>query len=311
MSRVVKVAATQFACTPEKAANVDKAESLVRAAARQGAKLILLQELFEGLYFCHEQDPNYFEWSHNVQSSPFLTRMKALAKELEVVLPICFFERANNAHFNSCLVIDCDGESLGLYRKSHIPDGPGYQEKFYFSPGDTGFKVFSSRAGIKIGLGICWDQWFPECARSLALQGAEVILYPTAIGSEPQDPCVNSYPHWIRTMTGHSAANLLPIVCSNRIGREEGLNGSHINFYGGSFITGAKGEILSQVGVDEEELRGLQGAFHPQPKPVEGIALATLDLDAIRLQRLGWGVFRDRRPDLYGAQMTLDGRAQD
>ncbi|GAX82038.1 hypothetical protein CEUSTIGMA_g9466.t1 [Chlamydomonas eustigma] len=230
-----------------------------------------------------------------------LCRMSALAAELKVVLPISFFERANNAYFNSIAIIDVDGTNLGLYRKTHIPDGIGYQEKFYFIPGDTGFKVFSTAYG-KIGVAICWDQWFPETARCLALQGAEVVLYPTAIGSEPKDATMNSYPHWAKTMIGHACANMVPVMASNRIGKET-FEASEITFYGGSFIAGPTGSIMAQVGG-----QGADGNIDPNPNKEEGFAMAKFDLDALISERAAWGLFRDRRPEMYGPIATSDGR---
>ncbi|MFZ5790659.1 MAG: N-carbamoylputrescine amidase [Pseudomonadota bacterium] len=287
--RAVTVAATQFACEPDSAANVAKAEALVRKAADKGAEIVLLQELFETPYFCKDQKQSLFGLAKPAEGHPTLTRMSALARELELVLPVSFFERANNAYFNSVMVFDADGEALGLYRKSHIPDGPGYQEKFYFNPGDTGFRVFETRYAA-IGVGICWDQWFPECARSMALQGAEILLYPTAIGSEPQDAGLDSRDHWQRVMQGHAGANMVPLVASNRIGTEAG-EGFVQTFYGSSFIAGPHGEKVAEAGRDEE-----------------AVLTGTFDLDAIRAARASWGLFRDRRPELYTALLTLDGR---
>lgn len=303
MVRLIKVAATQLTISRDPAANLAKAEKIVRAAAAEGANVILLQELFENVYFCQEQKPEYFDWAKPLEKSEPVQRLSKLAKELEVVLPVSFFEAVNNAHFNSLAMIDADGSILGVYRKSHIPDGTGYQEKFYFSPGDTGFKAFDTRYG-RLGAGICWDQWFPECARAMALQGAEVLFYPTAIGSEPQDSSLNSYPHWTRTMLGHAAANLVPVVASNRIGTEEFKN-SEITFYGGSFISGQHGEVLQQVGAAEGALK--HGNLDPSPAKVEGFVVQEFDLDKCRAERLGWGVFRDRRPELYRPLVSLDG----
>jgi len=286
--REVTVAATQFACGADARANVDKAETMVRRAAAAGAKIVLLQELFETPYFCKDQKQEWFALAHPAQDHPTLRRMSGLARELEVVLPVSFFERANNAYYNALMVIDADGRPLGLYRKSHIPDGPGYQEKYYFNPGDTGFKVWDTRAG-RIGIGICWDQWFPEAARAMALQGAEILLYPTAIGSEPQDPAINSRDHWQRVMQGHAGANMTPLVASNRIGREEGESCA-LTFYGSSFIAGPLGEKVAEAGEDEE-----------------AVLTATFDLDRIRAQRASWGFFRDRRPELYTPLLSLDG----
>lgn len=302
--RLVTVAATQLSITSDVEANLDKAEKVVREAAAAGAQIILLQELFENRYWCQEQKAEYFSWAQPLDDSPSVTRMRALAKELGVVLPVSFFERANQAVFNSIAIVDADGSVVGVYRKSHIPDGPGYQEKFYFSPGDTGFRVFQTRYA-KIGIGICWDQWFPETARCLALQGAEVIFYPTAIGSEPHDPSVTSYRHWARTMLGHAAANLTPVVASNRVGVETFAE-SEITFYGGSFIGGQEGEVVAQVGASAEAIK--DGAIDPNPdKTAEGFVKATFDLEACAVKRVGWGVFRDRRPELYGPICSLDG----
>ncbi|GBF99848.1 N-carbamoylputrescine amidase [Raphidocelis subcapitata] len=303
MVRLVKVAATQMKISRDPAANLAKAEKMVRSAAAAGAQVILLQELFENVYFCQEQKPEYFEWAKPLEESEPVQRMSKLAKELGVVLPVSFFESVNSAHFNSLAMIDADGTVLGVYRKSHIPDGPGYQEKFYFSPGDTGFKVWDTKFG-RMGAGICWDQWFPECARSMALMGAEILFYPTAIGSEPQDSSLNSYPHWVRTMLGHAAANLTPVVASNRIGTEEFAKSS-ITFYGGAFISGSHGEILEQVGADPKAIAG--GNLDPAPKREEGFVVREFDLEALRLERLGWGIFRDRRPELYRPIVTYDG----
>jgi len=287
----VTVAATQMPCTWDREANLAGAESLVREAAGQGARIVLLQELFETPYFCKDQTPAHFALAHPVAGHPVLARMAALAKELQVVLPISFFERANNAYYNSLAMIDADGQSLGVYRKSHIPDGPGYQEKFYFNPGDTGFRVFPTRHGA-IGAGICWDQWFPEAARAMALMGAEILLYPTAIGGEPQDPRLDSREHWQRVMQGHAAANMVPLVASNRIGREEGES-CEITFYGSSFIADQTGAKVAEA-----------------PRDQRAVVTATFDLDAIRAARAAWGLFRDRRPDLYGPLMTSDGQTR-
>jgi N-carbamoylputrescine amidase len=287
--RKLTVAATQFACGPDSAANLGKAEALVRRAAAEGAEVILLQELFETPYFCKDQLASLFALARPAAGNPVLARFAGLARELGVVLPVSFFEQANNAHYNSVMVIDADGRMLGVYRKSHIPDGPGYQEKFYFNPGDTGFRVWTTAHG-RIGVGICWDQWFPECARSMALQGAEILLYPTAIGSEPQDAALDSRAHWRRVMQGHAGANLMPLVASNRIGHEQGESAS-LTFYGHSFIAGPTGEIIAQAG------------------EAEAVLTAAFDLDAIAIRRAGWGLFRDRRPELYGALRSCDGVA--
>lgn len=279
--RNVTFAATQFACSWDAPANIAKAKELVRKAAGQGANVILLQELFETPYFCQDQLADHFGLARPFADNPVIAEMAMLAKELGVVLPISFFEKAGHAHFNSLAMVDADGAVLGLYRKSHIPDGPGYQEKFYFTPGDTGFKVWKTKFGA-IGCGICWDQWFPEAARAMALMGAEALLYPTAIGTEPPPaPPVDSRDHWRRVMQGHAGANYVPVVASNRIGTEKGQNGE-MTFYGSSFIAGPTGEILSELGRTEE-----------------GVTTATFDLDEIARLRASWGLFRDRRPELY------------
>lgn len=301
----VTVAATQLACSWDIESNVERAESMIRRAAEAGANVIVLQELFETPYFCQEQRQTYFDLARTTESHPVLKRFSALAKELGVVLPISFFERAGPAHFNSLAVIDVDGTVAGVYRKSHIPDGPGYQEKFYFSPGDTGFKVFETAYG-NMGALVCWDQWFPEAARCAALAGADFLVYPTAIGSEPPPaPPVSSYAHWARTIQGHAAANMLPVIVSNRIGTET-FDTSSIDFYGGSFIADQTGHVVGQVGVQDLPENG---GVHPRPSAVEGFVTASFDLAACRANRSGWGLFRDRRPDLYAPIRTLDGRA--
>lgn len=288
MVRTVTVAATQMACEPDAQANVARAERLVRQAAGPGAQIILLQELFETPYFCKDQNPEYFDLARPAQDNPLLERMAQLAAELQVVLPVSFFERAGNAFFNSLVVIDADGSRFPVYRKSHIPDGPGYQEKFYFTPGDTGFQVCPTRYA-NIGVAVCWDQWFPEAARAMALQGAEILFYPTAIGSEPEEPETDSQGHWQRTMQGHAAANLMPVVASNRTGVEQGKSCA-LTFYGSSFIAGPTGEIVAQA-----------------QREGDAVLLANFDLDAVAAARRGWGLFRDRRPDLYAPLVTLDG----
>jgi len=286
--REVTVAATQMACTTERDDNLAKAEALVRQAVRQGAEIVLLQEFFASVYFCKEQSPDHFALAHPFEGNPLLARMSRLAAELGVVLPVSFFERANNAFFNSLAMIDADGRVLGVYRKSHVPDGPGYQEKYYFTPGDTGFRVWQTRFGC-LGVGICWDQWFPECARAMAVMGAELLFYPTAIGSEPQDPTIDSRQHWRRAMQGHSASNCMPVIASNRTGLETAEQTS-VTFYGTSFITDATGGIVTELGQEE------------------GVVTASFDLDALAKARAAWGLFRDRRPDLYLPLLTLDGR---
>ncbi|MGI9412674.1 MAG: N-carbamoylputrescine amidase [Hyphomicrobiales bacterium] len=288
----VTVAATQMACTWDIEANLDKAERLIRDAASRGAQIVQIQELFATPYFCIEQNEDQLELARELGDSPVVSRMSALAGELGVVLPTSWFERSGTVFFNSIAVIDADGSILGTYRKSHIPNAVGYQEKTYFSPGDTGFKVWQTQHG-RIGVGICWDQWFPEAARCMALQGAEILLYPTAIGSEPDNPEFDSATHWQNAMCGHAAANVMPVVASNRIGREEARHGPAVatEFYGSSFIA-------DQTGVKVEEAN----------RTDETVLVHTFDLDAVRHHREMWGVFRDRRPDLYGALGTLDGR---
>lgn len=290
MARNLQVAASQFACTWDLPANADRAEMLVRAAAARGARLILLQELFATPYFCIEQNIAHLSLAAPAAGHPLLRRFGALARELQVVLPISFFERQGSAYFNSIAIFDADGGELGIYRKSHIPDGPGYQEKYYFTPGDTGFRVWDTAAG-RIGVGICWDQWFPECARAMALMGAEMLLYPSAIGSEPAPaPPVNSRAHWQRTQQGHAAANLMPLVASNRIGVESSLlepERVEIRFYGNSFIADAEGALVAVASENQEE-----------------IITAQFDLDAARTKRDAWFVFRDRRPELYRVLST-------
>jgi len=287
MSHLI-VAATQMACTWDRDANIATAEQLVRAAHAKGAQLVLIQELFETPYFCKDTDPDYMNLAMPVGENPAVQRMRKLAAELRVVLPVSIFERANNALYNSLVMIDADGEVLGVYRKSHIPDGPGYREKYYFNPGDTGFRVWPTRYG-RIGAAICWDQWFPEAARILALKGADVICYPTAIGSEPHDPTLNSRDHWQRVMQGHAAANMVPVVASNRIGREVGKS-CELTFYGSSFITDETGAKIAEANATDQ-----------------AVITASFDLEENRRRRLNWGLFRDRRPDLYGDILTLDG----
>ncbi len=287
------VAATQFACGWNQAGNIDRAEELVRRAARDGAQIILLQELFETPYFCIEQDVRHLRLATSLADNRAVKRMAVLARELDVVLPVSFFEHAGQAYFNTVAVIDAGGAVLGSYRKAHIPNGPGYQEKTYFSPGDTGFRVWNTRFG-RIGVGICWDQWFPECARAMALMGAELLFYPTAIGSEPPPALpVHSRDHWQRTQQGHAAANLMPLIASNRIGTERSLQSPedlYIRFYGSSFITDAQGAKLAEA--DEA---------------TESVILAQLDLAQAAELRDNWFVFRDRRPELYSALTSLDG----
>jgi N-carbamoylputrescine amidase len=259
--------------------NVATAERLVRVAAAQGARLILIPELFEGRYFCEDQRAEHLDRAQPLDGHPTIAHFSALAKELNVVLPVSFYERDVNALYNSCAVIDADGTVLGVYRKSHIPDGPGYSEKYYFRPGNTGYKVWDTAVG-KIGVGICWDHWFPEVARGLALNGAEIIVYPTAIGSEPTEPEYDSAAHWQRVMQGHAGANLVPVVAANRIGIEVGSRYT-LTFYGSSFIAGPTGEKVTEA-----------------DRSSETVLTATFDLDEVARLRRSWGVFRDRRTDL-------------
>ena len=287
----LRVAAVQMSMSDLVDTNVATADRLVRSAATDGAQVVLIPELFEGHYFCQDQRAGDLLRARPADGHPTIAHFCALAHELAVVLPISFYELAGTARFNSLAMIDADGTVLGIYRKSHIPDGPGYTEKFYFSPGDTGFLVWDTRYA-RIGVGICWDQWFPECARSMALLGAELLLYPTAIGSEPPDPAWDSSGHWRRVMCGHAGANLMPVVAANRVGTEQGESSS-ITFYGTSFIADATGEVVADA-----------------RDAAEVTISATFDLDALAAQRASWGLFRDRRPDLYGALRTLDGVTQ-
>ncbi|EZQ19455.1 N-carbamoylputrescine amidase [Pseudomonas sp. G11-1] len=288
MPRLVTVAATQMSCSWDRQANIAKAEQLVRQAAAKGAQIILIQELFETPYFCQKPNPEYLQLATSVEDNPAIAHFSKLAKELEVVLPISFFELSGRARFNSVVIIDADGRNLGVYRKSHIPDGPGYHEKYYFNPGDTGFKVWKTRFAT-IGVGICWDQWFPESARAMALQGAEILFYPTAIGSEPHDSSITSKDHWQRVQQGHAGANLMPLVASNRVGLEE-QDGYDITFYGASFIANQFGEKVQEANDSDET-----------------VLVQQFDLDQLEHIRAAWGVFRDRRPNLYGPLKTLDG----
>jgi N-carbamoylputrescine amidase len=283
----VTVAAIQMSMTENVAENVAKADRLVRSAAGQGAQIILIPELFEGSYFCKDQ-PEHLLRAQPFSSNPTIARFSALAAELHVVLPLSLYELAGQARFNSVVIIDADGTNMGTYRKSHIPDGPGYTEKYYFSPGDTGFKVWNTRYA-RIGVGICWDQWFPESARCMALQGAELLLYPTAIGSEPPAPDWDSSGHWRRVMCGHAGANLMPLIAANRTGREVGKT-CEISFYGTSFIADNTGAIVADA-----------------QRAEEAIITATFDLAEMAEMRASWGLFRDRRPELYGPIASLDG----
>ena len=262
----------------------------MRQAAAQGAGVVLVQEMFSSPYLCIEQRPEYFALAQPMQGHPLIARFADLARELGVVLPCSYFEKAGQVFFNSCAIIDADGRVLGNYRKSHVPQTPGYEEKFYFSPGDTGFRVWETAMG-RIGLAICWDQWFSEVARAMALLGAEVLLYPTAIGSEPGAPDYDIRPHWETVMRGHAAANFMPVVTSNRIGREVAPGGRDLTFFGSSFIADQAGQMIARASRDREE-----------------VVTARFDLDAIAAQRESWGLFRDRRVDLFGVLQSLDGR---
>lgn len=278
---MVKVAAIQMGMCADKEANVFKAEAMVREAAQNGARIILIPELFEGYYFCKDMDQKYFTWAQERIGHPMIAYFSALAKELGVVLPLSYFEKAGERYFNSLVMIDADGTVMENYRKTHIPDGPGYEEKFYFEPGDTGFKVWETKYG-NVGVGICWDQWFPETARCLTLMGADMIFYPTAIGSEPEIG-VDSASHWQRVQMGHSAANIIPVIAANRIGEEVGESCT-LTFYGSSFITDHTGAKVAEASRDREE-----------------ILYSELDVQANREHRHYWGLIRDRRPECYGA----------
>ena len=282
--RNVKVAVTQMSCSRNPEETLAKADRLVRQAAGKGAKIILLQELFETPYFCQLQKFEYLELAKPLGENPAVHHFRKVARELDVVLPVSFFERAGNTQFNSVAVIDADGEILGVYRKTHIPDGLPYAEKFYFTPGDTGFKVWDTKYG-RIGVGICWDQWFPETARSLALLGAEILLFPTAIGSEPTLG-KDSRVHWRNVMVGHAAANMMPVIASNRIGKETEEE-SEMTFYGCSFIADNHGELVEQA--DDH---------------TEAVLVHEFDFDALAKERREWGIFRDRRPEMYKTLLT-------
>ncbi len=283
-NRTITVAAIQAAYGPEMKANIAKTAAFVREAAQSGAQVVLPSELFQGIYFCTKQDPKWFETAFSVAEHPCVLAMQGLAKELGVVIPISFFEKDGPRYYNSVAVADADGAILGLYRKSHIPDGPGYQEKYYFRPGDTGFKAWKTKAGT-LGVGICWDQWYPEAARAFVLAGAELLLYPTAIGSEPYDAALDTHREWQRAMQGHAVANAVPVVAANRIGLEDN-DGARQRFYGHSFIADHRGEIVASFGEREE-----------------GVLTHTFDLTEIESYRADWGFFRDRRPDLYAKSL--------
>jgi N-carbamoylputrescine amidase len=283
-ARTITVAAIQCSLTESRADNIARVEKHVREAAARGAHVVLPPELFEGPYFCREENGHWFAEARSVGDDEAVARMCQVARELEIVVPVSFFERAGQAYYNSVAMIDRDGSVLGVYRKSHIPDGPGYEEKFYFRPGDTGFRVWRTRHGT-IGVGICWDQWFPESARAMMLLGAELLLYPTAIGSEPHEPELDTREPWQRAMVGHAVSNVVPVVAANRTGDEGGQR-----FYGSSFIADHRGDKVAELGRRDE-----------------GLAVATFDLDALARTRASWGFFRDRRPELYDVLTTADG----
>lgn len=277
MARSLRIAVLQAAFGEDMAANIAAVERLARDAAKDGANVVLPPELFQGPYFCKREETRWFAQAYPYQEHPAVMALAPLAGELGVVLPLSIFEKAGQNHFNSLVMIDADGSALGVYRKSHIPDGPGYEEKFYFTPGDTGFRTWTTKFG-RIGAGICWDQWFPEAARAMMLQGAEILLYPTAIGAEPANPALDTQVRWRRAMIGHAVSNVVPVAAANRIGDEDGQI-----FYGSSFICDEGGELVAELGRTEE-----------------GFAAATFDPGRIAEARAGWGFFRDRRPDLYG-----------
>ena len=275
----IKVAIAQFSMPDNYEKCIEKADEYIKTASKNGVDLLLLPELFEGLYFCQIENYDFFSKAEEVKDSKTLKHFQKMAKEYKIVLPISFFEKSGNCYFNSLVMIDKDGNIVDLYRKSHIPTGECYEEKFYFTPGDTGFKVFKTKAG-NIGVGICWDQWFPETARILALKGAEILLFPTAIGSEPVLP-KDSKSHWQNVMKGHAAANIMPVLAANRVG-VEAMGKSSMKFYGSSFIADQHGDFVTEMNREEE-----------------GIRFAEFDLSEIAKERFGWGVYRDRRTDLY------------
>jgi N-carbamoylputrescine amidase len=284
----VSLAALQFSCSWDREQNVAAAERLIRRAAGQGAQVVLIPELFETPYFCAAQNSRYYDLAHPLGGHPTVTHFQRVAADLGVVIPVPIYERAGTALFNTVVVVDADGKVLGHYRKSHIPQAPGYEEKYYFSPGDTGFEPLATAYG-KLGIAICWDQWFPEAARALVLGGAEFLMYPTAIGTEPNDPGVDSMEHWRIVMRGHAGANMVPVVAANRIGRE--VTGEvAMTFYGSSLITDHLGALAATADRESEQ-----------------VLVQSFDLEVCRAYRQGWGCFRDRRPDLYGALLSLDG----
>ena len=282
--RKVTVAAIQTSYGHDMAANIAKTAELVREAAKQGAEIVLPSELFQSIYFPTRQDPKWFATAHPASEHPSVIALRKLAEELDIVIPISFFEKDGPRYYNSVAIADAGGEILGIYRKSHIPDGPGYQEKYYFRPGDTGFRAWKTKHGV-IGVGICWDQWYPEAARAMVLQGAELLLYPTAIGSEPYDLTLDTHKQWQRAMQGHAVANAVPVVAANRVGREEN-DGASQTYYGHSFMADHVGEIVASFGAKEE-----------------GVLIGSFDLAAIERYRAEWGFFRDRRTDLYAKSL--------
>jgi N-carbamoylputrescine amidase len=283
--KMVTVAAIQCPLGGSREDNVARVARHVEEAARKGAQIILPPELFEGPYFCRHEKDVFFDWARPLEGNTTIALFAEMARRLGVVIPVSFFERAGQAHYNSIAILDADGTMMGVYRKSHIPDGPGYEEKFYFRPGDTGFQVWKTKHA-PIGVGICWDQWYPECARAMALMGAEILFYPTAIGSEPHDPELDTRDPWQRAMIGHAVSNVMPVVAANRIGLEEGQQ-----FYGSSFIANGRGDKVAEMGREDE-----------------GCILHAFDLAHTRRTRGSWGFFRDRRPELYGVLATADGK---
>jgi N-carbamoylputrescine amidase len=280
MAKTITVAAIQASYGEDMAANIAKTERFVREAAGKGAQVILPSELFQGPYFCTSQQERWFATAYEAKTHPCVTALAPVAKELNIVIPVSIFERDGPLYFNSVVVLDADGEQLGVYRKSHIPDGPGYQEKYYFRPGDTGFKVWDTAFG-RIGVGICWDQWFPEAARAMAMQGAQVLFYPTAIGSEPHDASLDTREPWRRAMQGHAVSNVIPVVASNRTGTET-VGANTQTYYGHSFIADHRGDLVESFGADDE-----------------GALVHEFDLDFLDRHRAAWGFFRDRRTEFY------------
>ncbi len=280
---IVKVAAIQTSYSNDMSANIEKTIGFVREAANQGAQIILPSELFQGIYFCTTQDESWFKTAYPAETHPCVLAMQKIAKELGVVIPVSIFEKSGPRYYNSAVIIDADGTNMGTYRKSHIPDGPGYQEKYYFRPGDTGFKVWNTKYA-RIGVGICWDQWYPEAARAMALLGAQLLFYPTAIGTEPHDSELDTKDPWQRVMQGHAVANVMPVIAANRIGIENGL-GAPQHFYGSSFIANHRGDKIAELGRAEE-----------------GVIVGEIDLEYLETHRAAWGFFRDRRPDLYSKE---------